>query len=112
MKKEAEAKKVVFFCYIGLYVHAYASTSIKPLLPQITSTMASRAPASLFPCPLLCHYMHNWHLYLIKLNLQATEDREVAKRLEEVQQLPKGQKKDYGAEMLKGYDPQYVEAAT
>ena len=56
--------------------------------------------------------MHNWHVHPVKFNLQAAEDREVAKRLEQVQQLPKGQKKDYGAEMLKGYDPQYVEAAT
>ena len=44
--------------------------------------------------------------------LQAAEDDEVAKRLEAVRAIPKGQKKDYGAEMLKGYDPKYVEAAT
>ena len=25
---------------------------------------------------------------------------------------PEGQKKDYGGEMLKAYDPKYVEAAT
>ena len=43
---------------------------------------------------------------------QAAEDEEVAKRLEHVRAVPKGHKKDYGAEMLKGYDPKVVEAAT
>ena len=51
-------------------------------------------------------------IFILDDSMQAAEDREVAKRLEEVQQLPRGQKKDYGAEMLKGYDPKYVEAAT
>jgi len=46
------------------------------------------------------------------LPTQAAEDEEVTKRLEHVKALPKGQKKDYRAEMLKGYDPKYVEAAT
>jgi hypothetical protein len=44
--------------------------------------------------------------------MQAAEDEEVAKQLEAVRAIPMGQKKDYGAEMLKGYDPKYVEAAT
>ena len=63
-------------------------------------------------CFILVHPLHNLNVPSAELNLQAAEDREVAKRLEQVQQLPRGQKKNYGAEMLKGYDPKYVEAAT
>ena len=48
----------------------------------------------------------------VRICAQAAEDEEVAKRLEHVRAVPKGHKKDYGAEMLKGYDPKYVEAAT
>ena len=62
MKKEAEAKKVQFFCSIGFHVHAYVSASIKPPFLHITSTMASRAPASLCPSASLCHHMHDRHV--------------------------------------------------
>ena len=43
---------------------------------------------------------------------QAAEDEEVSKRLEQVRAVPKGHKKDYSAEMLKGYHPMIVESAT
>ncbi len=43
---------------------------------------------------------------------QAAEEEEVSKRLELVRAVPKGQKKDYSAEMLKGYHPVIVESAT
>ncbi len=112
MKKEAEAKKVLFLCYSGHQVHAYVSALIIPIFLHITSIMPSRAPASLCPSASLWHFVHIQHVHSGRLLLQAAEDREVAKRLEQVQQLPQGQKKDYGAEMLKGYDPKYVEAAT
>ena len=36
----------------------------------------------------------------------------MARRIEAARATPKGQKKDFSCEMLKGYDPKYVEAAT
>ena len=35
----------------------------------------------------------------------------MARRIQDAQATPKGQKKDFSSEMLKGYDPKYVEAA-
>ena len=43
---------------------------------------------------------------------QAEEAEEVARRIKAARATPKGQKKDYGGEMPKAYDPKYVEAAT
>lgn len=45
-------------------------------------------------------------------NVQAAEAQAVQQMIEAARSTPKGQQKDYAAEMPKGYDPKFVEAAT
>ena len=87
----------MILCYFSNFRVAVMTASAK--LPLIC--MGSKT------CYLAC----NWG-YMEESGSQAAEDEEVMKRLEHVRAVPKGRKKDYGAEMLKGYDPKYVEAAT
>lgn len=112
MKKEAEAKKVRSLCLIGSHVHAYMAAPLGAktcAFHQHHGFKSADKPVSFY---FILTPVHNLHVQSAELNLQAAEDREVAKILEQAQRLPRGQKKDYGAEMLKGYDPKYVEAAT
>ena len=43
---------------------------------------------------------------------QAAEAQVVQRMIDAARETPKGHKKDYSAEMPKGYDPKFVEAAT